>query len=142
MYIRDILGAKGSDVIQINPDARVIELVGLLRQHNLGAVVVSPDGRTIAGIVSERDVIRRLADGPEVLNQPVSAVMTSGVHCCSPGDTVHAVMNMMTQRRIRHLPVVDSHDRLAGIVSIGDLVKWQISELEFERDQITRYVSG
>jgi CBS domain-containing protein len=142
MYIRDILGAKGSDVIQISPEAPVVELVGLLREHNLGAVVVSPDGRTIAGIVSERDVIRRLADGAGVLEEPVGAVMTSGVHCCSPGDTVHAVMSLMTERRIRHLPVVDTHNQLAGIVSIGDLVKWQISELEFERDQITRYVSS
>ena len=142
MYIRDILGAKGSDVIQISPEAPVVELVGLLREHNLGAVVVSPDGRTIAGIVSERDVIRRLADGAAVLEEPVRAVMTSGVHCCSPGDTVHAVMSLMTERRVRHLPVVDTHRQLAGIVSIGDLVKWQISELEFERDQITRYVSG
>ena len=142
MRIHDILSTKGFDVIHITPDAPVTELVALLREHNLGAVVVSRDGSTIAGIVSERDVIRALADGADVLRQPVSALMSTGVHCCRPRDTVESAMSSMTDRRVRHLPVVDDTDRLVGIVSIGDVVKSQISELRFERDQIAGYVSG
>lgn len=142
MRIHDILSTKGFDVIHIEPDAPVAELVGLLRRHNLGAVVVSHDGRAIAGIVSERDVIRALVDGAGVLQQPVSELMSTGVHCCRPRDTVESAMSAMTDRRVRHLPVVDDTDRLVGIVSIGDVVKSQISELQFERDQIAGYVSG
>ena len=142
MRIHDILSSKGFDVVHLEPEASVSRLVRLLREHNLGAVVVSPDGRRIAGIVSERDVIRRLAEGVDFLEGPVSAIMTTDVHSCRPGDTVQAVMGAMTDRRIRHLPVVDEHGALTGIVSIGDLVKSQISELEFERDQLEGYVSG
>ena len=142
MRIHDILSTKGFDVIHIKPESSVSELVHLLEEHNLGAVVVSPDGRTIAGIVSERDVIRQLADGVAFLDGPVTAIMTSDVHSCSPQDTVQSVMSAMTDRRIRHLPVVDDHHELTGIVSIGDVVKSQISELQFERDQLEGYVSG
>jgi CBS domain-containing protein len=142
MQIADILRAKGTDVVQIGPDAPVRALVALLREHDLGAVVVSTDGRTITGIVSERDVVRRLADGAEVLDQPVSALMSTAVHRGTPHDTVHAVMATMTERRIRHVPVVDAQDHLVGLVSIGDVVKSQISELEFERDQLEGYVAG
>ena len=142
MRIHDILSGKGFDVVHLEPEASVSRLVRLLREHNLGAVVVSPDGRRIAGIVSERDVIRRLAEGVDFLEGPVSAIMTTDVHRCTPGDTVQSVMGAMTDRRIRHLPVVDEHGALTGIVSIGDLVKSQISELEFERDQLEGYVSG
>ena len=142
MRIHDILSTKGFDVIHIKPDAQVAQLVDVLREHNLGAVVVSRDGHTIAGIVSERDVIRGLADGADVLQRPVSALMSTGVHCCRPRDTVTSAMTAMTDRRVRHLPVVDDTDRLVGIVSIGDVVKSQISELQFERDQIASYVSG
>ena len=142
MRIHDILSSKGFDVVHLEPEASVSRLVRLLREHNLGAVVVSPDGRRIAGIVSERDVIRRLAESVDFLEGPVSAIMTTDVHSCTPGDTVQSVMGAMTDRRIRHLPVVDEHGALTGIVSIGDLVKSQISELEFERDQLEGYVSG
>jgi CBS domain-containing protein len=142
MRIHDILSTKGFDVIHIRPESSVGELVRLLQEHNLGAVVVSPDGRTIDGIVSERDVIRQLADGVEFLERPVSAIMTTDVHSCTPHDSVQSVMSAMTDRRIRHLPVVDDHQQLAGIVSIGDVVKSQISELQFERDQLEGYVSG
>lgn len=142
MRIHDILSTKGFDVVHIKPDVPVSQLVGLLREHNLGAVVVSQDGRRIAGIVSERDVIRALAEGADVLQQPVSALMSTGVHCCRPRDTVESAMSAMTDRRVRHLPVVDDTDRLVGIVSIGDVVKSQISDLQFERDQIAGYVSG
>ncbi|HYP45657.1 MAG TPA: CBS domain-containing protein [Propionibacteriaceae bacterium] len=142
MRIHDILSVKGFNVIHIQPEATVSELVALLEDHNLGAVVVSPDGRTIAGIVSERDVIRHLAHGTEFLDGPVSSIMTVDVHSCTPADTVTSMMNAVTERRIRHLPVVDARNQLQGIVSIGDLVKSQISELQFERDQLQGYVSG
>jgi CBS domain-containing protein len=142
MRIHDILSTKGFDVIHIRPEASVREVVRLLKEHNLGAVVVSPDGGEIAGIVSERDVIRQLADGVEFLERPVTAIMTSDVHSCTPKDSVQSVMSAMTERRIRHLPVVDEHNALVGIVSIGDVVKSQISELQFERDQLEGYVSG
>jgi len=142
MRIHDILSTKGTEVVHLAPDASVLELVRLLEARNLGAVVVSADGAIIAGIVSERDVIRRLAQGADLLDLPVSALMTEDVHRCTTRDSVRAVMAVMTEQRVRHVPVVDEHDRLAGIVSIGDLVKSQIAELEFERDQLEGYVSG
>ncbi len=142
MRIHDILSNKGFDVIHIDPGASVQELVALLQEHNLGAVVVSANGRTIDGIVSERDVIRQLAQGPEFLASAVSSIMTATVHTCTPEDSVQDLMSAMTDRRIRHLPVVNRQGELAGIVSIGDLVKSQIAQLEFERDQLEGYVSG
>ena len=142
MRIADILTTKGTHVVHIDPDASVRALVALLGEHDLGAVVVSADGRTIAGIVSERDVVRRLAETTDVLDLPVRALMSADVHRATRADTVQSVMATMTDRRVRHVPVVDEHDRLVGIVSIGDLVKSQISELEFERDQLEGYVSG
>ena len=141
MKIHDILTTKGSDVVVIDPQASVSQLVDLLREHNLGAVVVSADGTAMAGIVSERDVIRCLADGPAFLDGPVSAIMTAVVHTCGLDDSVESLMTTMTEHRIRHLPVLDRRDRLAGIVSIGDVVKSTINQLEFERDQLQGYVT-
>jgi CBS domain-containing protein len=142
MRIHDILSNKGFDVIHIDPGASVQDLVGLLREHNLGAVVVSANGRTIDGIVSERDVVRRLAEGLEFLSSPVSSIMVADVHTCTPDDSVQDLMAAMTDRRIRHLPVLNRQGELTGLVSIGDLVKSQIAQLEFERDQLEGYVSG
>jgi CBS domain-containing protein len=142
MRIHDILSNKGFDVIHIDPDASVQDLVALLREHNLGAVVVSRDGQHIEGIVSERDVIRQLADGPGFLSAQVSSIMTADVHTCVPEDSVQSLMSAMTDRRIRHLPVVNRQGEITGIVSIGDLVKSQIAQLQFERDQLEGYVTG
>lgn len=142
MRIHDVLSGKGFDVIHAAPDSSVGALVSLLKEHNLGAVVVSSDGRGVAGIVSERDVIRRLDSDPELLTRPVSTIMTADVHCCTGKDSVESVMGTMTERRIRHLPVLDDSNELAGIVSIGDLVKSQMAQLQFERDQLEGYVSG
>ena len=141
MQIREILTHKGFDVVHAPPDATVADLVTLLREHNLGAVVVSADGDAVAGIVSERDVVRHL-DDPDLLGRPVSAIMTSLVCSCAPSDTVESVMTLMTERRVRHVPVVSPTGTLAGIVSIGDVVKSQLAELQFERDQLQTYVSG
>jgi len=140
--IREILQTKGSDVIVIAPEASVRDLVALLKEHNLGAVIVSTDGTTMDGIVSERDVVRQLASNANVLDVPVADVMTQVVHTCHPHDSVDSLMTTMTNHRIRHLPVVDDSGRLSGIVSIGDVVKSTITQLQFERDQLQDYVSS
>lgn len=142
MRVEDVLGGKGSAVVHVDAAAPVREVVQLLRDRNLGAVVVSPDGRRIVGILSERDVLRQLAAGTDFLDGPVAQVMTTEVRCCAPDDTVDALMAVMTELRVRHLPVVDRHEHLCGLVSIGDLVKARISQLQFERDQLESYVSG
>lgn len=144
MRIQEILGGKGSDVVHAPPGSSVRALVGLLRERNLGAAVVSSDGLHVEGIVSERDVVRHLGEDPDLLDRPVSAIMTAGaqVCTCSASDTVASVMAVMTERRVRHVPVLGPSATLVGIVSIGDLVKSQIAELEFERDQLEGYVRG
>ena len=140
MKISDVLRHKGSEVITIQPGATVSTLLALLAEHRIGAVVVSTDGTTIEGIVSERDVVRRLAaDGDDVLDRSVSAIMTSDVQTCAPGDPVDELRLVMTERRIRHVPVV-SDGRLTGIISIGDVVKSSLDQLKFERDQLDSYV--
>ena len=142
MRIHELLRTKGFHVITVRPSATVHEVVQLLKEYNLGAVVVSSDGRAVDGIVTERDVVRRLVDGTDFLTGPVSAIMTSDVRTCTAQDSVRSLMTTMTEQRIRHLPVVDDNGRLTGIVSIGDAVKAHITEIEFERDQLEGYVSG
>lgn len=142
MRIYELLRTKGFHVITVRPSATVQDVLGLLEEYNLGAVVVSEDGRQVSGIVSERDIVRHLAGGTEFLAGPVSAIMTSDVHTCAAHDSVQDLMGTMTEQRIRHLPVVDDSGRLTGIVSIGDAVKSYITQIEFERDQLQGYVSG
>lgn len=135
MRIADVLHGKGSEVIAVGPDSSVWELLDLLATHNIGAVVVQ-DGDTVAGIVSERDVVRRLrAGGVDVLSGPVSAIMTSMVVTCTPDDTVDSLNSLMTERRVRHIPVL-ADGRLVGIVSIGDVVKSRVAQLEQAREQL------
>ena len=141
MRIYELLRGKGFDVITVRPSTPVSEAISLLKKYNLGAVVVSNDGMQISGILTERDVVRQLVDGTDFLDSPVSAVMTSEVLTCRPGESVQSLMNTMTEQRIRHLPVVDDLGRLAGLVSIGDVVKSHITQIEFERDQLEGYVS-
>jgi CBS domain-containing protein len=142
MRIYELLRSKGFDVITVRPTVPVTEVIELLKEFNLGAVVISPDGREVAGIVTERDIVRRLTEGTDFLNGPVSEIMTSDVQTCQAKDSVQSLMSTMTEQRIRHLPVVDDRGRLAGIVSIGDVVKSHIDQLQFERDQLEGYVSG
>jgi CBS domain-containing protein len=142
MRIHELLRTKGFHVITVRPSATVLEVVELLREYNLGAVVVSADGRDVSGIVTERDIVRRLLEGTDFLAGPVSAIMTSEVLTCTAQDSVRSLMTTMTEQRLRHLPVVDDQGRLTGIVSIGDAVKSHITEIEFERDQLEGYVSG
>jgi CBS domain-containing protein len=140
MRISDVLTSKSGDqVITIGPDATVRDLLGLLAEHNVGAVVVSSDGSAVDGIVSERDIVRRLAESDDVLDGAVSAIMTSDVQTCEPDVPVDDLRQLMTERRIRHVPVV-TDGRLIGIISIGDVVKSSIGQLEFERDQLDSYL--
>ena len=140
MRIKDVLESKGSAVVVIRRESTVRELVALLKEHNLGAVVVSGDGHHLEGIVSERDVIRQLAAGPEILDLTVAEIMTAEVHTCTPSASIDSLMALMTEQRVRHVPVLTEDGRLSGIVSIGDVVKSRIGELEFERDQLEGYV--
>jgi len=140
MRISEVLRSKPSAaVVTITPDATVRELVDLLAEHNVGALVVSTDGTSVDGIVSERDVVRRLREAPDLLDLTVDSIMTEAVHRCTPDQPVTDLMVLMTDHRIRHVPVVEDN-RLIGIISIGDVVKSRIGELEFERDQLDRYL--
>jgi CBS domain-containing protein len=142
MRISDVLHSKGSaEVATIRPDATVRDLLTELATHNVGALVVSEDGRSAIGIVSERDVVRRLHDDEAVLDGPVSAIMTASIQVCDPDDSLDDLMALMTEHRVRHVPVVRDGE-LVGIVSIGDAVKVRLSQLEFERDQLNKYVAG
>ncbi len=140
MRIADVLGAKPSkDVVTIAPEAGVKELLALLAEHNVGALIVSTDGETVQGIVSERDVVRHLHHEGTVVNNTVGAIMTAQVETCEPDTQLDDLMKTMTERRIRHVPVVEG-GRLVGIVSIGDVVKHRMDQLTFERDQLDSYV--
>ena len=140
LRISDVLATKASDgVVTVSPAATVRDLVALLEAHNVGALVVTDDGETVAGIVSERDIVRRLAHHADLLDMPVGAIMTSDVRTVTPDDTIEGTRQLMTEHRIRHLPVVVD-GRLAGLVSIGDVVKSHIEQVEYERDQLDSYV--
>jgi CBS domain-containing protein len=140
MRISDVIGTKSSkDVITIAPDATVRELIRLLAEHNVGALIVSGDGSAVDGIVSERDVVRHLLDSDDILDGEVSAIMTVEVATAAPETSLDEIRAVMTERRIRHVPVV-TDGSLSGIVSIGDVVKAAMDQLQFERDQLDSYV--
>jgi CBS domain-containing protein len=140
MRIADVLRNKGAAVATIAPDTSVTELLAGLAEHNIGAmVVVGPDG--LVGIVSERDVVRKLHEqGADLLEQPVSEIMTTLVATCAPSDSINSLSALMTTNRVRHIPVIDN-GRLAGIVSIGDVVKTRMEELEAEQQQLQAYIT-
>jgi CBS domain-containing protein len=140
MKIREVIAGKAiKDVVTIRPDATVRELLALLAQHNIGAAVVSGDGTAVDGIVSERDIVRQLDGNDAALGSTVADIMTSEVQTCEVSSSLDEVRNTMTQGRFRHLPVCDG-DRLVGVISIGDVVKAYIDQVEFERDQLDSYV--
>ncbi len=140
MRIRDVLAAKANPVVlTVAPDLSVRDLLARLAEHNVGALVVSGDGDTLDGIVSERDVVRHLHVDPEGLSSEVRTIMTTEVHTCAPDADLDELMTAMTERRIRHVPVLEE-GRMVGLVSIGDVVKHKISSLQFERDQLDHYV--
>jgi CBS domain-containing protein len=142
MRVSDVLASKGSDAVYtISPDATVRELMDTLADLNVGALVVSGDGSSMLGIVSERDIVRKLRDVENLREMPVSEIMTTDVRVCGPTDSFGGLMAIMTEHRIRHVPVLDE-GRLVGVLSIGDAVKHRMEQLEFERDQLNNYVAG
>lgn len=143
MNVQTILAHKGSEVATIAQTASLDEAVGVLGQKRIGALVVSGDGRAINGIISERDIVQRVAtQGMAALAGTVGSTMSTDIVTCSASDGLDRLMELMTDRRIRHLPVVDERGQLCGIVSIGDVVKARLSELELENRALADYISG
>jgi CBS domain-containing protein len=141
MKISDIVRTKGDHVVTIGSDATVLELLALLDDHGIGAVVVSDHDGSVDGIVSERDIVRHLhCTGPAILTGSVSAIMTSEVYTCTLHERLDDIEATMTERRIRHVPVVED-GVLRAIVSIGDVVKNRITDLRSERDQLASYIN-
>lgn len=141
MLVSQILRSKGDTVFTVTPDETLSAVAGLLHSRRVGALVVM-DGDRVGGIVSERDIVRGVAEGgASALKQAVSTVMTRDVLFAEPGETVDSLLSRMTDRRIRHLPVCQK-ERLVGIVSIGDLVKSKISEVEAEADGLKAYIAA
>ena len=143
MQISQLLRHKGREVATIDGSESVRTALGLLAEKGIGALVVSADGRHVEGIVSERDVARGLNEhGAGLLAEPVSSLMTAEVHTCRPTASVHDLAQTMTDHRVRHVPVVDDDDLLIGIVSIGDVVKARLDELEAEQRHMVDYIQN
>jgi CBS domain-containing protein len=138
--ISAILDRKGREVATATPSMSIADVVAALAEHDVGALVVL-EGDRVAGVISERDVVRRLATSGGLEGVRVEEVMTAPALTCAPSATVHELMATMTEQRIRHLPVVEA-GRLVGIVSIGDVVKWRIDELRTQTEQLEGYVTG
>jgi CBS domain-containing protein len=141
MKLSALLALKGSAVVTISPTATVRELVLELTRHKIGALVVSTDGSAISGIVSERDLVSAFATYPDAYSLPVSTIMTSEVFVAPPDAHVDELMQIMTDRRFRHVPVTDDDGSLIGIVSIGDIVKSRLGELETEKEALLGYIT-
>ncbi len=142
MNVEAILKGKGRAVATVAPEASIADAVALLRKKGIGALVVSRDGSDVAGILSERDIVHALAErGARMLELQVSALMTRHVFTCEPGDKIAELMAQMTERRIRHLPVVED-GKLAGIVSIGDVVKNRVDEVEEEASSLRQFITS
>lgn len=143
MNVQSILGVKGSDVVTMRPAATLADAAATMRDAGIGAVVVSSDGAHVDGIVSERDIVRAVANhGATALGRSIESVMTTDVVTCAPNDSVDSLMRQMTDRRIRHLPVLAGDTTLGGLVSIGDVVKGRLAELENENQHLVDYISG
>ena len=139
MTVRAILDSKGHQIQSVEPEAKLSAAVKVLGERKIGAVLVMGKGR-IEGILSERDIVRVLAErGASVLDEPVSSVMTRKVVSCRQNDTVAAIMEMMTTGKFRHLPVVEE-GRVVGLISIGDVVKWRVGEYEMEQEALRDYI--
>jgi CBS domain-containing protein len=142
MIVSQILKTKADGVVTIGSGASVRDAVEMLTARRIGAVVVSDDGATIKGILSERDVVRELGrKGPSCLDQAVETVMTRAVLGCAPGDSADSVLETMTARRFRHMPVIEDN-KMVGFISIGDVVAARLSELQMEKDALTGMIMG
>jgi CBS domain-containing protein len=139
MTVRAILDSKGHQIESVEPEAKLSVAIKVLSERKIGAVLVMSKGR-IDGILSERDIVRVLGErGAEVLDEPVSAVMTRKVVSCTQSDTVAAIMEMMTLGKFRHLPVIEE-GIVVGLISIGDIVKWRVKEYEMEQEALREYI--
>lgn len=139
MIVRSILKSKGMNIERVSPDTSILDVSKILQQKRIGAVLVM-NGQEIKGVLSERDIVRGICTyGADVLTRPASDLMTREVVTCDMDDTVHALMELMTNNRIRHLPVLDK-GKLAGIISIGDVVKNRIAETEMEAQALKEYI--
>ncbi|WDR05140.1 CBS domain-containing protein [Devosia rhodophyticola] len=142
MLVDTILGAKGSDVKTLPASATVADAVDMLNTHNIGAVIVAGDDGSVMGIFSERDLVRHLGKQPaDSLTKPISALMTSTVVTCSRDTSIDEVMERMTSRRIRHVPVLEG-SKLIGIISIGDVVKFKIEQAERDAEALRDYIAS
>ena len=143
MTVTAILKQKGSSAVStVSPDATMADVVRLLAHHRIGALVVSSDGARVEGIISERDVVRVLAEnGPAGMARPVGGVMTTGVECCTAADRALDIIQRMTNGRFRHMPVVKD-GKLTALISIGDVVKYRIAEIEMEKTALEDMVKG
>lgn len=142
MDVATILKRKGSAVLTVAPDTSIAAVVKILREKRIGVVVVSDDGKRVQGILSERDVVRWLADdGAGMLERPARDLMTREVRVCRPQDQIAGLMEQMSTHRIRHLPVVEN-GALGGMISIGDVVKYRLEEIEFEAEALKQYVAN
>lgn len=142
MNVGSILQRKGAQPVTLTEGASVADALALLYQHNIGALIVVDGSSAVTGIISERDIVRRLHDtGTEVLHHPVAACMTAKPFDCSPDASVADVMETMTNRRVRHMPVLDM-GRLIGVISIGDVVKHKIEEAEEEAAALREYIAS
>ena len=142
MLVSQVIREKGDIVFTISPDESLSEAAALLHQRQIGSAVVLGPGGVLAGLISERDVVRQVAlDGASALDAPVSAAMTREVISAAPDETVDALLARMTDRRVRHLPVMQA-GKLLGLVSIGDLVKRKIAETEAEARDLKAYIAA
>lgn len=140
MTVKTILSRKGSDVATIAPTAVVADAIKMLCERKIGALVITGAGGRITGIVSERDIVRTFGThGAAALDMPLTAVMTRKVVTCEPNDKMPEIMELMTTGKFRHLPVLEE-DRLVGIISIGDVVKMRLAQLEHEQDALRDYI--
>ena len=143
MQVRHILQDKGRNVITVMDSATLADAARTLAQHRIGALIVQGQGNGLAGILSERDVVRAIAaDGPSALDRSVEAYMTRSVVTCVEADTIEGLMEVMTQGRFRHVPVLDEGQRVAGLISIGDVVKSRIAETVNEANSLRDYISA
>ena len=143
MYVKNILARKGSEVVRIAPNNTLLETARVLRENKIGAILACDSDGKMCGVISERDIVIAIArSGAAVLNNAVSTCMTTGVYTCTPEDTIKQVMEVMTSRRIRHLPVVGDEGAIVGMISIGDVVKERISETEAEAEALKAYIAS
>lgn len=144
MIVSVILKKKGSSsVMTVAPDVTVTEAARELAKHRIGALVVSPDGSKVVGIISERDIVRQIGqEGGSILDKPVSEIMTTKVETCRLEDSTYAIVDRMTHGRFRHLPVLDEEDKMIGLLSIGDVVKARLEEIEAENAAMVEMLSS